>query len=208
MLGQKITTGWRKVKDPWCNACKKARPSEVHHIIARADYGGNEEENLIDLCSFCHEYAPNGHEEIIEYCEAGGAWGELVSAGATTALLLLKKRKTLKLKDLQSYSFIEKMTKSTLKFLQLNRRMHVITGEKIKKREEAWEKRKVCKFCKKTKRRALYQKTRSGRLAYNRYGSFCLKKAQNLGFYSSTWTSDPKYDHEFVHKYEIQNQLP
>jgi len=64
---------WRKVKSKWCKACKMKPASEVHHIIARCAEGGNEEENLIDLCRECHLKSPNGHENMNNFITWGGS---------------------------------------------------------------------------------------------------------------------------------------
>jgi hypothetical protein len=63
---------WRKVKNKWCQACEMRKATEVHHVIARCDGGTNDETNLIDLCHDCHYHAPNGYNEITQYCLTKG----------------------------------------------------------------------------------------------------------------------------------------
>lgn len=84
-----VRSGWRKVKSKYCKACNMEEASEVHHIIARVDGGGNEEKNLIDLCKDCHKYAPNGFEEMKEYVDNGGHQGTLVGNSMAATILTL-----------------------------------------------------------------------------------------------------------------------
>lgn len=74
------SSGWRKVKSEWCNACKMNQAAEVHHKIARSDNGCDEEWNLIDLCRQCHKYAPNGIIEVDEYVRIGGYIGYIIQS--------------------------------------------------------------------------------------------------------------------------------
>ena len=74
-------SGWRKVENELCEACKIFPAVEVHHNVARANRGGDEEENLTDLCHECHKFAPNGMTEMRFYIEMGGRYGLLVRSG-------------------------------------------------------------------------------------------------------------------------------
>jgi hypothetical protein len=78
-------SGWRKVKSKWCKVCGIQSASEVHHIKARVDGGSNTEENLIDLCSFCHKYAPND-EEFEKYKNHHGILGLYFAKGIQATL--------------------------------------------------------------------------------------------------------------------------
>ena len=64
--------------DPLCVMCKARglarRATELDHIVALANGGGNEEENLQGLCSECHEVktlADLGHKQRMEIGEDG-----------------------------------------------------------------------------------------------------------------------------------------
>lgn len=50
-----------------CNFKGVSGELEVHHIKMRVNYGGNENLNLITLCSICHHYAPDNEKEFADY---------------------------------------------------------------------------------------------------------------------------------------------
>ena len=40
---------------PVCQACRKARTEDAHHLRSKSNFGGDEDENLIALCRRCHK---------------------------------------------------------------------------------------------------------------------------------------------------------
>ena len=62
---ERYGSGWRKVRDkyisahPLCEECEKrgryVLANLVHHILPIADGGSNDEDNLMSLCTSCHE---------------------------------------------------------------------------------------------------------------------------------------------------------
>jgi len=57
-----------------CRACGSPEKNlEIHHIKPVV-YGGDDSiENLISLCSVCHNEAPDTKEELFKYIKMGGA---------------------------------------------------------------------------------------------------------------------------------------
>ncbi len=51
---------WREARDayieqhPVCERCRRAKATEVHHIVAKRDGGSDESINLLALCHLCH----------------------------------------------------------------------------------------------------------------------------------------------------------
>ena len=80
---------YRKVKSKYCKACKMEKAKEVHHIIGRFEGGGDNEKNLIDLCCLCHEFAPNGVEEMKEHVKCNGFRGSIINNGVLFTLSTL-----------------------------------------------------------------------------------------------------------------------
>lgn len=62
----------RKPQKKLCEVCQLRPPSEVHHITPRYKGGNDDEQNLVDLCSACHHFAPNDKESFQRYKKNGG----------------------------------------------------------------------------------------------------------------------------------------
>ena len=60
-----------------CSRCGSPNLIEKHHIVHKANGGGDDEANLKSLCSACHDYQ-HAREDIIEHikqCEARNQLG-------------------------------------------------------------------------------------------------------------------------------------
>ena len=89
MINRHRTSGWRSVCHKYCQACRIEEAKEVHHIIARIDGGTDTPKNLIDLCWLCHQFAPNGVEEMKDFVKNWGFRGNLIGRGVRDALMTL-----------------------------------------------------------------------------------------------------------------------
>jgi hypothetical protein len=56
-------------RDSWrCQSCGKAADLQVHHIESRGQLGSDLEQNLITLCSRCHESLHRGPSQGSQLC--------------------------------------------------------------------------------------------------------------------------------------------
>jgi hypothetical protein len=51
-----------------CVRCHTKRDLQLHHILPVYKGGPTIEANLITLCSFCHDHAPDNPRELFKYC--------------------------------------------------------------------------------------------------------------------------------------------
>lgn len=51
-----------------CMKCGRSKPLQIHHIIPAYLGGTDEEFNLITLCKYCHDLAPDNPTNFIKFC--------------------------------------------------------------------------------------------------------------------------------------------
>ena len=66
------------VRDFGLCRCCGFKGDEVHHITPLVYGGGDNVENMILLCSYCHRDAPNTKQEFYEYMTKGGSKTERI----------------------------------------------------------------------------------------------------------------------------------
>lgn len=132
MIDKHRRGGWRKVKAKYCKACKIEKAVEVHHIISRFDEGGDDEKNLIDLCWLCHQYAPNGIEEMKMYVKNRGFRGEIICRAVSLTLSKIAQIEGFKnttdnfysRMNLETYQDIDKFAKEIVDDYEFSHKMY------------------------------------------------------------------------------------